>query len=435
MIAAHQSHTRANFPMWRVRPRFDMALAACLIGVLVGAAACGEPPADDPLTAARCAVVGVLCTIAGTGEPARGALGIDARRSALYLPMDVGVALQSDGSAQIHVVDWNNHRVLRIDAAGRIVAFAGSGDPGGGVPGGAAEVAAIYHPTDVVFPIVDSDRAFIALWHDDAIGRIDADGQLSVACGGEIGFSVDGTVAVGAAVHLPSKLALHPDGRLCFSEAGSQRVRCIDAEGRLVTILGPTAGQSCVGAACDGVVLGPGFGGDGGPASGARLALPAGNSAVPAGGLAFSADGTLWLADALNHRVRRLGVDTAAGAAVVATIAGSGPAFGEGGVGDGAVGDGGPATAARLDHPSDVALGDDGSVYIADTEHDCVRRVDGAGVITTVAGHCGQRGDSGDGGPATQALLNRPYGIAVGPGPRLYIADTHNHRVRALTLP
>ena len=332
MIAAHQSHTRANFPMWRVRPRFDMALAACLIGVLVGAAACGEPPADDPLTAARCAVVGVLCTIAGTGEPARGALGIDARRSALYLPMDVGVALQSDGSAQIHVVDWNNHRVLRIDAAGRIVAFAGSGDPGGGVPGGAAEVAAIYHPTDVVFPIVDSDRAFIALWHDDAIGRIDADGQLSVACGGEIGFSVDGTVAVGAAVHLPSKLALHPDGRLCFSEAGSQRVRCIDAEGRLVTILGPTAGQSCVGAACDGVVLGPGFGGDGGPASGARLALPAGNSAVPAGGLAFSADGTLWLADALNHRVRRLGVDTAAGAAVVATIAGSGPAFGEGGV-------------------------------------------------------------------------------------------------------
>jgi streptogramin lyase len=77
-----------------------------------------------------------------------------------------------------------------------------------------------------------------------------------------------------------------------------------------------------------------------------------------------------------------------------------------------------------------VAIGPDGSLYIADTDHSCVRRVDPQGLIWTVAGICGTSGRSGDLGPATSALLARPFGIEVDAKGTLYIADTYNHRIR-----
>ncbi len=107
--------------------------------------------------------------------------------------------------------------------------------------------------------------------------------------------------------------------------------------------------------------------------------------------------------------------------AAMRTLAGTGV--------DGFVGDGGPATEAALSWPYGVAVGHDGSVYIADTYNDRVRRVLPDGSIVTVAGN-GQAGFSGDGGPATDARLDDPYGIAVGTDGSLYIADTGNRRVR-----
>jgi hypothetical protein len=74
----------------------------------------------------------------------------------------------------------------------------------------------------------------------------------------------------------------------------------------------------------------------------------------------------------------------------------------------------------------------DGSFYIADTDNHCVRRVDAAGIITTFAGRCGMRGFDGDSGPANQALLDRPYGVEIGSKGEVYIADTHNHRIRVV---
>jgi hypothetical protein len=96
----------------------------------------------------------------------------------------------------------------------------------------------------------------------------------------------------------------------------------------------------------------------------------------------------------------------------------------------GSDGDGGPATQAELNGPADVEIGPDGTLYIADTQNSCVRAVGRDGNIHTVAGHCGMRGSSGDGASPTSALLDRPYGVETDSSGNLYISDTYNQRIR-----
>jgi uncharacterized protein (TIGR03437 family) len=150
----------------------------------------------------------------------------------------------------------------------------------------------------------------------------------------------------------------------------------------------------------------PGFAGDGGAATAALLNRPC--------AVAVAADGTLYVADSLNHRVRRIHngkIDTAAGSGV-----------------QGFAGDGGGATAAQLNTPCGLAVDASGNLYIADTANHRVRKVAG-GTITTVAGN-GTGGLAGDGGPAASARLNYPLGLAVDSAGVLYIADSANHRIR-----
>jgi sugar lactone lactonase YvrE len=110
---------------------------------------------------------------------------------------------------------------------------------------------------------------------------------------------------------------------------------------------------------------------------------------------------------------------------VITTFAGDGMA--------GMGGDGGPADEASLNRPTDIAFDSDGALYIADTDNSCVRRVLTDGTIETFAGVCGEPseevGGEGDGGPAAEARLDRPYGVMVDDDDNLYIADTHNHRI------
>lgn len=165
-----------------------------------------------------------------------------------------------------------------------------------------------------------------------------------------------------------------------------------------------------------------GFSGDGGPATAARFGHLAG-LAAGADGSVYVADGAFFSSDENgNRRVRRITPD-----GVITTFAGGGSALG----------DGGPAALARLAHPADVAVGPDGSVYIADAgmpdrsdpAAHRIRRVLPDGTIVTVAG-TGEAGYSGDGGPATEARLNSPMGIAVGADGSLYISDWLNSRIR-----
>jgi hypothetical protein len=140
----------------------------------------------------------------------------------------------------------------------------------------------------------------------------------------------------------------------------------------------------------------------------------------------MGANDTLYFCDTGNHRIRALYAD-----GTVETVAGSGPDEFDRNFEGGYEGDGGPATEALLKRPIDVAVAPSGNLYIADTFNHCIRRVDDEGIIDTVAGTCGERGYAGDGGEASHALLDRPYGITLFDG-NLYIADTHNHRVRVV---
>ncbi len=151
-----------------------------------------------------------------------------------------------------------------------------------------------------------------------------------------------------------------------------------------------------------------GSSGDGGPGTSASIGFPK--------GLSVDTAGNLYFADFLMHRVRKVSPS-----GTITTLAGNGfPLYG---------GDGGAATGASLSHPSGVAVDKDGNVYIADSYNGRIRKVDHGGTITTVAGN-GMLGFSGDGGPATNAELRVPGGIAIDGSGNLYIVDTGNGRIR-----
>ena len=160
-----------------------------------------------------------------------------------------------------------------------------------------------------------------------------------------------------------------------------------------------------------------GFSGDDGPATSAKLSLP--------WGVAVDKSGNLFIADHDNNRIRH--VDAATG--TITTVAGSGVCQNSKCTG-GFSGDGGPAIKAELDRPVCVAVDADGNLFICDPVNERVRRVDHAtGIISTVAGN-GTKGFSGDGGPAANAELHGPLGVAVDTTGNLFIADSWNNRIR-----
>lgn len=151
-----------------------------------------------------------------------------------------------------------------------------------------------------------------------------------------------------------------------------------------------------------------GFNGDGQLATNAWLNFPR--------EAAVDAQGNIYIADDTNNRIRKVALD-----GTISTFAGTGNV--------GYNGDNQPAFQANLANPTGVYAAPDGSVYISDTGHHRVRRVDTNGVITTVAG-TGAAGFSGDGGDATLAQINRPAGIAVDSNGNIYIGDDNNDRIR-----
>ena len=151
-----------------------------------------------------------------------------------------------------------------------------------------------------------------------------------------------------------------------------------------------------------------GFSGDGGPATQAHLQYPY--------GVAVDNAGNIFIADSNNHRIRK--VDTNG---IITTVAGIGII--------GFSGDGGPAIDASFYLPTGVAVDSVGNIFIADTHNSRIRKVDTSGIITTVAGN-GNSGFSGDGGPAKDASLNKPWGVAVDSAGNIFIADYFNNRIR-----
>jgi sugar lactone lactonase YvrE len=287
--------------------------------------------------------------------------------------------------------------------------------------------------------------------------------EIRAICGtGARSFGGEGGPAEEAVVDLPVATAFDSEGRLYIMDQGNQRIRRIDADGVIRTVVGPLGpylpegyiqvcsdvepqpGQAqdcryCLEAEaedpeCKGPPARPqGFAGEGEEGTLAFMNQPFSQSAPPAGGMEMGPDDRLYFADTGNHIIRVLNPD-----GTVETVAGVAPDLYEPGevaekTPEGAFeGDEGDALEARFDHPRDVAVDSDGSLFIADTFNSCVRKVDTDGEISTVAGICGERGYEGDGGPATDALLDRPYGVALDAEGNLYIADTYNDRIRVV---
>ena len=324
------------------------------------------------------------------GVPAHGFSGDGGPATAARPHHPSGLALGPEG--ELYVADHDNGRLRRVDASGTITTVAGDGSTASSGDGGPAVSAGLPGPVAVA---VAPDGGVFVGTDADRVRRIGRDGTISTAVGtGEPGFSGDGGPADRAELFGPIGIAACPDGSLSVADSGNNRIRRIDAAGLITTVAG--TGE-------------PGSVMAGGPATEADLAQPT--------GIAVGPDGACYVTEPLTHRLRRIApegtVDVVAGGIDVADV----------------TGDGGPAVLATLDMPYGVAVGPDGSVYVADFAGGCVRRVAPDGTITTVAGN-GGNGFSGDGGPAVLAELAGPQDVVVDRDGALFIADSANHRVR-----
>jgi hypothetical protein len=383
---------------------------------------------------------GTICTVVGTDRLALAGDAGPANKASLYWPMDV--AFGPNGN--LYVVDWNNHRIRMVDkATGKIDTVAGIDDLGDGPINVDAKKSHFNHPTNIVFD--KAGNMHIAAWHNSKVKTVSTTNILTDTCGtGARAYNGDGGTADKAAFDLPGALAFAADGTLYIMDQANQRIRAVDAMSHVVTNF---AGAECLVNKCmTGEMPEPcpnsqkkvcnlamnaklcmqvpgcvgSFGGDDGPAADLHMNQPVSQAADPGGRLAFDKNGDLFFADQLNHRIRKIDMKTK----VVTTVAGKGTA--------GFSGDGGKATDAELDHPTDIAFGTDGTMYVADTFNNCVRAVKD-GTISTAVGQCKKSGFAGDEGKPTEALLSKPYGVEVGPNGDLYVADSYNGRIRVVS--
>jgi streptogramin lyase len=224
---------------------------------------------------------------------------------------------------------------------------------------------------------------------------------------------------------LEGGMAFGPDGAFYFLDDANDQVDRVDSAGNVTVVAGkgPLLGNGGypVFTKDHGWTEDTGYTGDGGPAVDAQLSLPF--------AIAFDAQGNLYISDHGNDVIRK--VDTNG---IITTVVGTGPTdtFLKGQWVPGVQpkgGDGGPATQGVLQSPWGITFDAQGNLYIADRDHQAIRKVDMNGIITTVAG-TGVQGYSGDGGPATKAKLNKPLGVVFDAAGNMIIADENNARIR-----
>jgi uncharacterized protein (TIGR03437 family) len=355
------------------------------VPVVVFSAGRSSNVASLPVKAAVRSTGYAISTLAGSGVSGFNGDGGPALAAQLSGPAGIGV----DSAGNAYIADTLNNRIRKVAATSSTIST---------LAGGSATKGQV----DVFLPgglTVDSAGNIFAANLEDVITKITPAGSIScfAHCGNAPrGFSGDGGPAVDAQLSHVLDVALDGAGNLFIADSGNLRIRRISATGVISTVAGNGSN---------------GPRGDGGPAVSAQLGDP--------WGVAADSAGNLYIADFGNNEIRKV---TTAG--VISTIAGNGV----GGYG----GDGGPATAAKLNGPSDVTVDSQGNVYIADYGNQRIRKVTTMGVISTIAGN-GVPGYGGDGGPASSAMLNGPWALTLDSAGNVFVADTGNNRIRKLT--
>ena len=287
-------------------------------------------------------VAGVLTTFAGSGV--QGYSGDNGPAKAAELDSPQGLAL--DAAGNLYIADSHNHRIREVATGGTITTFAGTGVAGFSGDNGQASAAQFDLPTALAFD--SAGNLYVADTNNHRIRRIAATTAVvtTIAGNGMEAFAGDNGLATAASIDSPNGLAIDPAGNLYIADTHNGRVREVSAATRMISTV---AG---VGFASGNV---QGFGGDGGAATAAGMALPR--------GLILDAAGNLYVADSANQRIRRISTS-----GTITTVAGQGTeAF---------AGDNAPAAAASLDTPRAVAISPAGLLTLADTENQRIRQLD-----------------------------------------------------------
>ena len=334
---------------------------------------------------------GIVTTVAGGTSVHDGGPATEA-----FVSNPRGLAVGPDSA--VYITDMQSDRVRRVDAdTGVITTVAGSGGRGFGGNGGPATEAYFLNPYDVT--VDPQGRIVIADTLNAQVRRVEHDGTIQAVAGvgGGGGERGDGGPALSASFTTAHSVAFGPDGKVYVGDMAG-RLRVVDPMTGIISTFAGT-GQA-------------GYSGDDGPATEARIGGPS--------AMDFDGDGNLYFADLTQHVVRK--VDTAG---TITTVAGTGkPGFSP---------DGTPALEARLFKPLGVAVTPNGAVYFSDSRNNRVRTITEDGTLRTVAGS-DLPGDAGDGGPAAEASLNEPQGLALYGDDILLISDHYNNRIKAVKL-
>ena len=337
---------------------------------------------------------------------------------------------------------------------GEIETVIGTGEAGYAGDGGPAGAALLREPFMVSFD--SAGNIYLAESRNHCVRRVDREtGVITTIVGnGNAGYSGDGGPAVAATLNEPYSLTVdQQSGDIYIVDRLNAAVRKVDGTTGLISTVAGT-GE-------------PGYGGDGGPGNRAQLREP--NDCF------LDSKGGLLIADIQDQRVRRLDLNSG----IISTFAGNGEKVRQGnglpareasilgaraicqdrsgntyiaeregngvrqvdvqgimstlaGTGErGYSGDGGPALLATWGAPKAIRCDRQDNIIVVDTENHAIRRIDATtGIVTTIAG--GRLGGEGDGGDATRAGLERPHGCEIDRAGNIYIADSNNHRVRVV---
>jgi streptogramin lyase len=278
-----------------------------------------------------------------------------------------------------------------------ISTFAGTGQKGFAGDGGAATQAMLDNP----FGLVRGPDG--ALWFCEYTGqrirRVTPDGVIHTAAGtGQKGYSGDGGPATAATFNLPHEIRFDKAGNYYIADMTNHAVRRVDAKTGVITTFAGT-GQ-------------PGYSGDGGAASQAQLKQPH--------SIQFGPDGSLYICDIGNNVIRKVDMKTG----TISTFAGTGK--------PGDTPDGAPIVGTPLKGPRSLDFDKDGNLWLVTREGNQVLKFDlKAGKISIVAG-TGRKGFGGNGGPAKEATLSGPKGVAIDAEGNAWLADTESHSIRMI---
>ncbi|HEV3333480.1 MAG TPA: hypothetical protein VG096_20995 [Bryobacteraceae bacterium] len=382
---------------------------------------------------------GVIHTFAGNGTPGLSGDGDVATNAQLLSPSGVAV----DKSGNVYIADTGNSSIREVTTDGNIATFAGRGFRGFSGDGDVPVNATLNIPQDV---FVGSNGTIYIADTGNASIRAVAPGMLNgttenlintVAGSATLGYAGDGGVATKASLFQAWAITVDGSGNLYIVDHGNDRIRMVNSSG----IINTTVGNGTIG-----------YSGDGSAAASAMLNQPT--------GVAVDSSGNVYIADSWNFRIRKVASSN------ISTVAGNGAMSYSG--------DGGPATLAQLNSPQGVGVDKAGNLYIADSGNAVLRQVSKSGAITTIGGSTlklpagvavdqagnvyvadaqdhrvrkfgtdgsfttfagnGNAGYAGDGGPAANAQLNTPVGLAVDGSGNVYIAENGNHVIREVTV-